>query len=405
MKHVCAVVLILHSSCLILARADDDSSSINWKSYRVTSVIRPLTVPITAAALHGDRILAGTRDGDVYILDAEGPRKLFSGSAEVLALHSDGKIVAASFLDGSFVTKNGDHAETKGKVDGIVPVCSQIGNGAIAFGTRNSIEIIPFAGNRKSFKTKKAITAIGTWNGSIAAGTISGTILVVNGEELDEMESGGEDAVTELIGFGSMLIVFQANRQIRRIGTGKHMAAVGTTVTVRCATRVASTHYVAGTDEGITFSPTFGNSNASIKLDVQIVRILQTRGGVLRAIAADGRIFKVEQGGRVVDLAPVARKAGFIGITHQTAARGNGDEITDVIASSQAQRIGLQKGDIVLSMDNQKISKQEDLISFMRTGINKGQVPGVRSGDRVLMILDRAGEKIPFYIRLGDFPE
>jgi WD40 repeat protein len=84
------------------------------------------------------------------------------------------------------------------------------------------------------------------------------------------------------------------------------------------------------------------------------------------------------------------RPMGFLGITYVDDP--GGVRVQGVTPGSEAERTGLQPGDVITAVDGRPVGATDDLLRFMRT---------TREGDEVEVRLDRAGAGRLLRVKLG----
>lgn len=98
--------------------------------------------------------------------------------------------------------------------------------------------------------------------------------------------------------------------------------------------------------------------------------------------------------GMSVGAAPKGR--GYLGVTVQTPAAGQGCEIQQVLAGTAADKSGLQPGDKILKVGKSEINTYEEAVQAI--GSNK-------EGDEVEFLIERDGKEQKIKIKLGAHPD
>ncbi|MGQ9466734.1 MAG: S1C family serine protease [Anaerolineae bacterium] len=83
----------------------------------------------------------------------------------------------------------------------------------------------------------------------------------------------------------------------------------------------------------------------------------------------------------------------YLGIRYIMRTRGA--EITEVVPDSPADKAGLQVGDIILKVDDQRVRSSRPLTDILLS---------YRPGDRVILTVERKGKETEIPVTLGRWP-
>ena len=98
-------------------------------------------------------------------------------------------------------------------------------------------------------------------------------------------------------------------------------------------------------------------------------------------------------------------KRGWLGVVLQTMTPGfaetygipveEGAIVADIVADSPAAKAGFQRGDVIVSVDGQKVKSSQDVVLFVRNKLK---------GERLPIEIYRDGKKETIRVTLGDIP-
>lgn len=94
-----------------------------------------------------------------------------------------------------------------------------------------------------------------------------------------------------------------------------------------------------------------------------------------------------------IEITPPPGERPYLGIRY--VARARGAEVQEVIPGSPAEKAGLRVGDVILAVDDKRVTAAQPLAEILAS---------YRPGDRVTLTVEREGKQLEIRVTLGRRP-